>query len=88
MNRLRSALALQRLTDDNNVISPQTLASTGTTVFISVASVDDWALIVVAYREVRCDSTSCVIPANHSAKKERSPDSLFFRHHRSHSHFF
>ena len=52
---------------DDNVISPQTLGlNPGDSFFISVASVDDQGHeSLFAYPEVRCDSTSCVIPANH-----------------------
>jgi hypothetical protein len=52
--------------DKNQVISPQTLGfNPGDSFFISVAAVDqNGHESLFAYPEVRCDSTSCAIPAN------------------------
>ena len=54
---------------DNNLISPQTLGlNPGDSFFISVATVDDLGHeSLFAYPEVRCDSSSCAVPANAQA---------------------
>lgn len=54
---------------DNNLISPQSLGlNPGDSFFISVATVDDLGHeSLFAYPEVRCDSSSCAVPANAQA---------------------
>jgi hypothetical protein len=57
----------QRITISNgDTVSAQTLGlNPGDSFFISVASVDDRGHeSLFAYPEVRCDSNSCVVPAN------------------------
>ena len=60
---------------DNNLISPQTLGlNPGDSFFISVATVDDLGYeSLFAYPEVRCDSSSCAVPANAQAAAASVP---------------